>query len=90
MAHICCSDAPIADCNFGTHSVLTIRTLFAYRPAVEVDAMRSGDLSAEAVAAILFGLLQLAVGIISLWQQRQLRQAYRTYQLAVNRTILMQ
>jgi len=34
-------------------------------------------LSVEAVAAILFGLLQLGIGVASLWQQRQLRQAYR-------------
>jgi len=33
--------------------------------------------SAESIAAIVFGLLQLAVGLMSLWQQRQLRQAHR-------------
>jgi hypothetical protein len=35
--------------------------------------------SSESIAAIVFGLLQLAVGLVSLWQQRQLRQAYREY-----------
>jgi hypothetical protein len=64
--------------------------IFAYRRAAEVDVMRSGDLSAEAVAAILFGLLQLGIGFVSLWQQRQLRQAYRTFPVAVNRNMLIQ
>jgi len=35
--------------------------------------------STESIAAIVFGLLQLAVGLVSLWQQRRLRQAYREY-----------
>jgi len=39
--------------------------------------MASVDLPAEAVAAILFGLLQFGIGLISLWQQRELRRAYR-------------
>jgi hypothetical protein len=52
--------------------------------------MRSGDLSAEAVAAILFGVLQFGVGIISLWQQRQLRQAYRTFSVAPGVIMLIQ
>ena len=33
--------------------------------------------STESIAAIVFGLLQLAVALVSLWQQRQLRLAYR-------------
>jgi hypothetical protein len=33
--------------------------------------------STDSIAAIVFGLLQLAVGLVSLWQQRQLRLAYR-------------
>jgi hypothetical protein len=39
--------------------------------------MRTTDFSADAVAAIVLGLLQLSIGLVSLWQQRQLRQAYR-------------
>ncbi|KAF1936342.1 hypothetical protein EJ02DRAFT_459629 [Clathrospora elynae] len=41
--------------------------------------MGSISTSAEAIAAIIFGLLQLVIGIVSLWQQRQLRRAYREY-----------
>jgi hypothetical protein len=33
-------------------------------------------LSADAIAAIVFGIVQLGIGLISLWQQRRLRQAY--------------
>jgi hypothetical protein len=39
--------------------------------------MNSTSASVEAVSAIVFGLLQLAIGIISLRQQLQLRRAYR-------------
>ena len=39
--------------------------------------MSLNNQSADTIAAIVFGLLQLAVGLLSLWQQRQLRQAYR-------------
>ncbi|KAH8724936.1 hypothetical protein GQ44DRAFT_827055 [Phaeosphaeriaceae sp. PMI808] len=31
----------------------------------------------EAAVAIVVGILQLAIGLLSLWQQRRLRQAYR-------------
>jgi len=41
-------------------------------------AMPAVGLTVEAVAAILVGLLQVIIGIMSFWQQRQLRQAYRT------------
>jgi hypothetical protein len=40
--------------------------------------MSSGSLSPDTVAAIVLGLLQLGIGLVSLWQQRQLRRAYRT------------
>ncbi|KAF2835306.1 hypothetical protein M501DRAFT_999359 [Patellaria atrata CBS 101060] len=32
-------------------------------------------LSAEFITSIVFGILQLTIGFISLWQQRHLRQA---------------
>jgi hypothetical protein len=35
--------------------------------------------STEFIAAIVFGLLQLAVALVSLWQQRQLRLTYREW-----------
>jgi hypothetical protein len=85
-----CSSAHTTICNFGTHSVPKTKSgndilaLFAYRPTAEVDTMSSRDLSAEAIAAILFGLLQLGIGFVSLWQQRQLRHAYRTCPIAVS------
>jgi len=41
--------------------------------------MSLNNQSADTIAAIVFGLLQLAVGLVSLWQQRRLRQAYREY-----------
>jgi hypothetical protein len=41
--------------------------------------MGSSYLPAEVIAAIVFGLLQLAIGLLSLWQQHQLRQAYRKH-----------
>jgi hypothetical protein len=40
--------------------------------------MSSGSLSPDTVTAIVLGLLQLGIGLVSLWQQRQLRRAYRT------------
>lgn len=39
--------------------------------------MRTADVSTETVVAIVLGILQLGVGLLSLWQQRQLRRAYR-------------
>jgi hypothetical protein len=39
--------------------------------------MHTVGLSADTIAAIIFGILQLGIGIVSLWQQRQLRRAYR-------------
>jgi hypothetical protein len=33
-------------------------------------------MTVEAAAAIVFGVLQLCVGLITLWQQNQLRQIY--------------
>jgi hypothetical protein len=41
--------------------------------------MSPSTLPAEVIAAIVFGLLQLAIGLLSLWQQHQLRQAYRKH-----------
>ncbi|KAF2829124.1 hypothetical protein CC86DRAFT_368200 [Ophiobolus disseminans] len=41
--------------------------------------MGSVDWPIEAIAAIIFGLFQLGIGVASLWQQRQLRRAYREY-----------
>jgi hypothetical protein len=38
--------------------------------------MKSINLSADTVAAIILGILQLVIGLVSLWQQNQLRQAY--------------
>jgi hypothetical protein len=38
--------------------------------------MHAAVLSADAVAAIVIGVVQLGIGLISLWQQRRLRQAY--------------
>jgi hypothetical protein len=35
--------------------------------------MAQPQLSAESIVAIIFGFLELAVGLISLWQQRNLR-----------------
>lgn len=35
------------------------------------------QLSPEAVASIIFGILQLSIGMVALWQQRQLRQMHR-------------
>jgi uncharacterized protein HemX len=40
--------------------------------------MRSGSVPADTIAAIVLGILQLGIGLVSLWQQRQLRRAYRT------------
>jgi hypothetical protein len=37
--------------------------------------MATARLSAEVVVAIVFSLLQLGVGLVSFWQQRQLRRA---------------
>ena len=34
-------------------------------------------MTVEAAAAIVFGVLQLCVGLIALWQQYQLRRIYR-------------
>lgn len=34
-------------------------------------------MSVEAVAAIVFGALQLCLGLFALWQQHRLRQLYR-------------
>jgi hypothetical protein len=34
-------------------------------------------ISPEAVASIIFGILQLSIGVVALWQQRQLRQMHR-------------
>lgn len=31
------------------------------------------SLSADAIASIIFGILQLSVSLVALWQQRQLR-----------------
>jgi ABC-type Fe3+ transport system permease subunit len=39
--------------------------------------MRTTVFSADTIAAIILGLLQLGIGLLSLWQQRRLRQAYR-------------
>lgn len=39
--------------------------------------MRTADVSTETVVAIVLGILQLGVGLLSLWQQRQLCRAYR-------------
>lgn len=33
--------------------------------------------SPEAIASIVFGILQLSMGVVALWQQRQLRQMHR-------------
>lgn len=33
-------------------------------------------LSAEVVASVIFGLLQIVTNLITIWQQRQLRLAY--------------
>jgi hypothetical protein len=33
-------------------------------------------MTVEAAAAIVFGVLQLSVGLVALWQQYQLRQIY--------------
>jgi hypothetical protein len=41
--------------------------------------MSSVGLTSDTVAAIVIGILQLGIGLVSLWQQRQLRQAYRAY-----------
>jgi uncharacterized protein HemX len=41
--------------------------------------MSSVGLASDTVAAIVLGILQLGIGLVSLWQQRQLRQAYRAY-----------
>jgi hypothetical protein len=41
--------------------------------------MRVAGLSGDAVAAIDLGILQLGIGLLSLWQQCQLRRAYRKY-----------
>jgi hypothetical protein len=41
--------------------------------------MRSVGLTSDTVAAIVLGILQLGIGLVSLWQQRQFRQAYRAY-----------
>jgi hypothetical protein len=41
--------------------------------------MHTTDLSADTVAAIVLGILQLGIGLLSLWQQRRLRQAYRKH-----------
>lgn len=48
--------------------------------------MKASELSGDTVAAIVPGILQLGIGLISLWQQRQLRQAYREYVLRSNGT----
>ncbi|KAH7395259.1 hypothetical protein DE146DRAFT_721646 [Phaeosphaeria sp. MPI-PUGE-AT-0046c] len=39
--------------------------------------MQTTGLSTDAIAAIVLGVLQLGIGLLSLWQQRQLRRAYR-------------
>jgi uncharacterized protein HemX len=39
--------------------------------------MHTNSLSTDTVAAIVLGILQLGIGLVSLWQQRQLRRAYR-------------
>jgi hypothetical protein len=38
--------------------------------------MYTAVLSADAVVAIVLGIVQLGIGLVSLWQQRRLRQAY--------------
>jgi hypothetical protein len=39
--------------------------------------MAVSSLRTETTVAIILGLLQILVGLISLWQQRQLQRAYR-------------
>ena len=34
-------------------------------------------MSAETVTSIVFGLLQLAIGLVALWQQYRMRQLHR-------------
>lgn len=34
-------------------------------------------LSAEALASIIFGILQLTIGLVALWQQHRFRQLHR-------------
>jgi hypothetical protein len=41
--------------------------------------MHTGSVPSDTVAAIVLGILQLGIGLVSLWQQRQLRRAYRTH-----------
>jgi hypothetical protein len=39
--------------------------------------MAQGTLSAEVVISIIFGILQLVMGLVSLWQQHYFRWAAR-------------
>jgi hypothetical protein len=92
-----CQHAMASECSFGSKSTMLSRgcinelarlrqilflwpTLSRRRPQ-----MSSTSASVEAVAAIVFGLLQLAIGIISLWQQRQLHRVYRKRYMSLNR-----
>jgi hypothetical protein len=52
--------------------------------------MRVAGLSGDAVAAIVLGILQLGIGLLSLWQQCQLRRAYRKYHTYLQTYMLMQ
>jgi hypothetical protein len=41
--------------------------------------MRTAGISADTITTVILGILQLGIGLISLWQQRQLRHAYRKW-----------
>ena len=37
----------------------------------------AATMSAETITSIIFGLLQLTIGLVALWQQYQMRQLHR-------------
>lgn len=44
---------------------------------IDFVALMALRLSPEAIASIIFGILQLSIGVVALWQQRRLRQMHR-------------
>lgn len=48
-------------------------------PSLNLAHMDTASISLEAIASIVFGILQLTIGLVALWQQRQLRQLHRQY-----------
>jgi hypothetical protein len=51
--------------------------VFSERLLIYSGVMQSNSLPVDTVAAIVLGIFQLGIGTLSLWQQRQIRKAYR-------------